>query len=161
MTTLELLNEWYDDVARDTITISDDAQTEAARNMWGFSLTSAQARELSVSDLACFVNRIGEARAEQINRRRLSRMLFYLWHDEISGRLCFSLISLRRERSPEFRCAINATATLNTIVAEYLSSAYLNGIPASELVTTENPLASRSLSEGERVLDVFVMHLPD
>jgi len=160
MTTLELLNEWYEDVARDPITVSDDARIEAAQNMWGFSLTSTQARQLSVNDVASFVNKIGKARAEQVSRRRLSPMLFYLWHDQISGRLCFSLISLREGRSPEFRCAINTTATLNEIVEEFLSSAYLDGIPDSELNTTENPIESRIQPEGEHVLDIFVMRLP-
>ncbi|MFG0247600.1 MAG: hypothetical protein ACF8OB_01840, partial [Phycisphaeraceae bacterium JB051] len=74
-----------------------------------------------------------QARRNWLIERDAKSMVMYWWHDEMSGQLNFSLVSLCHGKLP-FGCKVilRYVKSLEDIVNEWFASPYLHGIPWSE-----------------------------
>ncbi len=149
------ISEWLREVVADAIIANGDPRAEARENQWSFTMSPEQAASTTQEDLASFVEEIIQIKRLELSRRHLPRMLFYLWFDEMSGRLCFSITSQIDSEKLDFNCDVAPDATPGDILSSFLTSMYLAGIPFDDLTDScrdENSEADTSTS----ALDVFV-----
>ena len=155
----DVLREWLEDVARDEITVSDDPRVEARENQWTFSISSEQALDVSIEDFVVFISDVLSVKRLEVEQRQLPAILFYLWFDQVSGRLCFSLTSGTDPAALDFQCMVNPSAELNDILALFLASKHFNGIPFDELTADSPVLSCADQVEQTAILDVFVSQI--
>lgn len=160
MSALHVLDEWLEEIGRDELTVCDDARFEARENLRTLSLSSLEASELSVDELVVFVSNVLELKRDELTCRSLPPMLFYLWFDDVSARLCFSVISTLDPAALDFRCWVNPEAELAPLLFQFLSSTHLEGIPIGELKATDGSESDVSESTEPTYLDVFVCRIP-
>ena len=155
----EPLNEWIEDVLNDEIIISSDVREEAQKNLWSFSLSFDEAEKLGNNDLILFINKIIKDRTAKLKHIN-QEMIFYLWHDEVAGKLCFSLIKFNTEFKLPFNIHINITNNITDIINDFLTSNYLEGIPKEELTDINLEIEHKLNEKTNSSLNVFCLKIP-
>jgi len=131
--------EWFDEVAAYKITVdAANIYAEAQPNMWSFSISPGQAEIITVHDVKDFIIEVIKARSVQLQEHGFSsgEMVFYCWHDEQAGHLCFSMVSSNHGFLP-FGAKLQKVEDLETIINSWLNSPYLHGIPWDDLEILE------------------------
>ncbi len=148
-----------DEVSSDEIHVDDSpegVEREARANMWAFSVTQHQAREMTVAQILQFLQAVVEARAERLSRlhRTSHQMYFYVWCDEQASQLRFSLVSARHGQLP-FGCPVTVVPEPTPIIERFLRLPYHDGIP---LDIAENSEVEASTVQS---LEVWTRLIPD
>lgn len=125
--------DWLAEVAADPVVVCpDDIDAEARCNRWSFALSPEQAAVVAVADVTAFAARVEAARRAWLMAHHCKPMVMYWWHDVQAGQLRFSLVSASHGRLP-FGCIVVPAPSLAAVVAEWLASPNLHGIPCDEL----------------------------
>ena len=125
--------DWLAEVAADPVVVCpDDIDAEARGNRWSFALSPEQAAVVAVADVIAFAAGVEAARRSWLMAHHCKPMVMYWWHDAQAGQLRFGLVSASHGRLP-FGCSVVPALSLEAVVAEWLASPYLHGIPLDEL----------------------------
>ncbi|HRN77976.1 MAG TPA: hypothetical protein PLU71_01950 [Candidatus Dependentiae bacterium] len=122
---------------------------ETLTNMWGISLDPGAVETVSIQDLQKFVNNL----ILQIKSNNQDKTL-YMWFDEMASQLRFNIISGHVTQLP-FGCKIDLVHDSLSILKNFKTSSYHEGIPWSEVTIEEN----MSDDEDDYRLQVFVAYL--
>lgn len=108
---------------------------EALANLWGFTLTQAQANQATVDDVVAFVRSLESVRSRQIFERfgTSHPMVMYLWFDELAAQLRLSLVSEGHGKLP-FGVPLNVVHDPTIVAHAFLASGEHDGIPLSAFV---------------------------
>jgi hypothetical protein len=103
-----------------------------------------------------FLNRVKLNRQAQLQNSSLKNgLIHYLWHDEQAGQLRFNFISVAHQKLP-FGCAIFLVESEEEIVADFLSSNYLQGISWEEFTdASAMPVVAEVATEEAFTLKVY------
>lgn len=150
-----------DEVVEDRLYVSNapaDIGRECRANLWCISIGGSLADQLTVDELADFLQTVKNNRREQLLAHPNQRpMLFYVWYDGQAGQLRFSLVSETDIGLP-FGCKLQPVDAVTRILQLCLESPHLDGIPFEEL--REVPLDEPSEELEEFVLEIFSERLP-
>jgi len=156
-----VLLEWLKDNAWSNIVIGDDMVEEANGNLCRLFLSIEDAKALSILEVCNAFDVYIDIKKNQVMDNRLYNILLYMWHDEMSGSLCTSCISKSHLPAMPFACRINTNVPIEVIVAGFLNSIYLDGIPASELQAIESDQdVDVDMPSDAFVLPVYTIALP-
>lgn len=117
--------------------LPEDLDNEIIQNMGCLGLSMDYSEGVTVQNYLDFFRELNIIHLRQLNvlaakKQQVRGMLFYVWSDEQAGQLRFNYISDCHTNLP-FGAEINLSE-LETVIAGFLKSHYLNGIPFSELV---------------------------
>lgn len=137
-----------------------EIQKEIDQNCWSFDLSANNAEEIEVNDLVIFLHQVKQNRIAQLIQSSIDvNLIYYLWHDEMAGHLRFNFINDKHKELP-FGCKLRYVDTEEIIIADFLNSDYLNGIPFSELTELkEEDEIQENTAEQNFVLQVYVEQL--
>jgi hypothetical protein len=131
----EYLNS-LEEIVHDSIYLTsrtDELKREIQTNSWSIGIDSVTAKSVDKADLVTFLNRVKESRVEQLGLSTVDAdLLFYLWYDEQAGILNFNFINSNHQKLP-FNSEIELVANELFIIAEFLSSKYVDSIEWGEL----------------------------
>lgn len=151
-----ILAEWLPDVVNDPVVVQpDDLNSEARRNLWSFSLSREMAATITVAHVERFSEKIIEARRKWLTVKGAEAMWIYWWHDEMVGQLRFSLVSTTHGRLP-FGSRVIATPRLSEIIAAWLNSRCLEGIPWEEPQGIDDEILARHDHSDHEARDLRV-----
>lgn len=89
--------------------------------------------QIDTLEIIEFLNKVKLNRQAQLQNSSLKiNLIYYLWHDEQAGQLRFNFINAAHQTLP-FGCAVSLIKSEEEVVADFLSSNYLQGIPWEEL----------------------------
>ena len=156
MTSLGVLQDWFDLAEDDAIKVDTDAvNAEAMANMWVFSPNEEKTQLVTADMLTSFLMQIAQRRREQLTRDYAGHpMFFYCWHDAQTRQLRFSLVSQAHGHLP-FRCAVCETGDLHAVVDHILNRDWKKAQPADDDVE-----CASVAPQADRCLQVFLERLP-
>ncbi len=117
---------WADEIADDEIIIDRHIiNNEADGNCWKFTMSQELASDTKLEHVMAFASQVKQSRKNWLIEHGAQSMVMYWWHDEMSGQLCFSLVSLCHGKLP-FGCKVilRHTKSLEDIVNEWFNSPY-------------------------------------
>lgn len=131
-----------------------------SQNLFSFSLTSQQARRLSVDEVDAFLEAAFREYALQLASAPAA-LWFYSWHDEMSGTLELCAAPADRPEELPFSCDLDICKTPTAVSTAFLKSRYLEGIPWSDLEDSSWEEGSDvEDEEAPVVLTVFARRIP-
>ncbi|MBO2009563.1 hypothetical protein [Hymenobacter negativus] len=102
--------------------------------------------QIEPPELLAFLNKVKLNRQAQLqNSGLVTDLIYYVWHDELAGQLRFNFLSSLHHTLP-FNCAISVIASEAEIVADFLSSNYLQSIPLEEFIAAVDSPADTSVA---------------
>ena len=125
----EFLKE-LDEIIQDKLFIGnvmDDLEDEISQNNWSISIGQELAGKFTIEDLIVFFNQL---------KNSDHNMIFYVWFDWQSARLCFNLISDFHSTLP-FRCDYKIIDNLEPILNDFLQFLYHGGFTIEEIEDEE------------------------
>jgi len=130
----------------------EDLESETSQNMWSISMSQQLANEFTtVDEIKDFLCKVINKRSEQLSESNSKNgMIFYLWFDKLSGRLRFNLISDIHLKLP-FKCEIQTIEVIDSIINEFLTYPYHDGIPFEEATDEDD--------ENEVTKDATALHV--
>lgn len=139
----------------------DRLDEEIEQNCIWISISKAVAAQTSGTAFNEFLLRVKRNRQQQLQNSALSTdLIYYSWFDEQAGQFRFNLINAKHEKLP-FGCELVFVESETEIVNQFLSSAYLDGIPWEELenVDSDCPAACPSnKDDGANSFQLKVYH---
>ncbi len=152
-----MLSQFRDTLAEiPTADLTLESATAANANLRSVSITGAEARNLTQTDVATFLQQAADSFGELLTSSCSGAdAIFYAWVDEMAGQLRFSVAS---SMPPPFACSIRIVNDPEIVAQHFINCPHLEGIP---FLSLESADASSVDSDDEpHVLDVFVTHLP-
>jgi hypothetical protein len=122
--------EWLEELEQEPPQLLAERGSGGRENLWTISWPSGDADE-DARDWVAFLRSACEIRRRQVAGSSLAAV-FYAWHDEQAGNLCFSIARGDPADVP-FRARIALVGSPDPVVASFLSSPHRDGIPFSEL----------------------------
>jgi hypothetical protein len=147
-----LLTGWLSDLRASSISLGTAAGSGGAENLWTVALPDDRT-DIGEDQLLEFVREAQRVRLLQATRAGPAPVVFYVWHDEMAGQLCFSVARGTAGDIP-FSARVELVSELRQIVRSYLGSEFRRGIPWAQLETVP---FDDDLGSGEHVVHVWAV----
>ncbi len=96
-------------------------QEEIRHNTWGIMLDSEFAQKVTLQDLQLFFKELMHHKSIQLQQNKYKGpVTVYFWVEELSGRLCFDILSGRNIKLP-FSCKLNLLSSIDPILQSFLN----------------------------------------
>ncbi|MEM9879192.1 MAG: hypothetical protein AAF862_07925 [Pseudomonadota bacterium] len=153
----DVLTTWLEAVAEAKLTKSGEVIDFIRENQLWFSLSVAEAKALQTQDVDQFIHAAMKAYALKLSGAS-SKIYFYAWHDAMAGQLRTGAVPATRAEELPFGCRLLVVDNPTPVSVELLNSAYLDGIPWSELEDVS--VASTADDEDETDFELTIFAQP-